>query len=55
MAFNKGDEVFVKKPGLYTTGKTGVVEGMCGNLVSVYFIGYGSLKYKPGRDRKSVV
>ena len=48
MAFKKGDEVFVRKPGLYTTGKAGVVEGVCGSLVSVYIVGCGSLKYKPG-------
>lgn len=48
MAFKKGDEVFIRKPGLYTTGKTGVVEGMCGSLVSVYIVGHGSLNYQPG-------
>lgn len=48
MVFKKGDEVFVRKPGLYTTGKTGVVEGVCGSLVSVYIVGYGSLNYNPG-------
>ena len=51
MAFRKGDEVFIRKPGLLTTGKTGVVEDVCSNLVSVYIRGYGSINYSPSSLR----